>query len=94
MTVKYSPSFLKIFKKVDVRIRNSFKERILIFSKNPKDLQLNNHKLKREWLGYRSLDVTSNYRAIYREVTPGEEPVAYFVTLGTHEELYQPVVEK
>lgn len=62
MTIKYSPSFLEIFKKVDVRIRKSFKQRILIFSKNHNDLQLNNHELTKEWLGYRSIDITADYR--------------------------------
>lgn len=88
MTIKYSPSFLKVFKKVDVRIRKSFKQKILIFSKNPDDLQLNNHVLKEEWLEHRSIDVNVDYRAIYQEKTVGEDQVAYFVTLGTHHQLY------
>lgn len=89
MIVKYSPSFLKAFKKVDVRIRRSFKQRILIFSKNPNDLQLNNHPLKKEWQGYRSIAIAADYRAVYKETTMGEHIVAYFVTLGTHDELYK-----
>ena len=93
MTIKYSPSFLEIFKKVDVRIRKSFKQRILIFSKNPNDLQLNNHALKKERQGYRSIDVNADYRAVYQEVVMREELVAYFVALGTHDELYRQVAE-
>lgn len=89
MTVKYSPSFLKVFRKADVRIRKSFKQRILIFSKNPNDLQLNNHELAKEWLGHRSIDITNDYRAVYKEEAVEEEKVAHFVTLGTHEELYK-----
>lgn len=88
MITKYSPSFLEIFKKVDVRIRKSFKQKILIFSKNPNDLELNNHPLTKEWQGHNSIDITVDYRAIYQEKIVGEEVVAYFVALGTHEELY------
>lgn len=89
MTVKYSPSFLKVFKKLDVRIRKSFKQKILIFSKNPDDLQLNNHELKKEWLEHRSIDVDADYRAVYQEKNNGEDSVAYFVVLGTHDQLYK-----
>lgn len=60
MNVKYSPSLLNSLKKHDVRIRKSFKERIIIFSKNPNDLQLNNHLLKDPYEGYRSIDITSD----------------------------------
>ncbi len=88
MIIRYSPVFFKTLKKLDVKVRKSFKEQILVFSINPEDLQLDNHALKREWRGYRSIDITSDYRAIYKEKQIGEEKVAYFVALGTHEELY------
>lgn len=94
MKVKYSPLFLSILKKVNVRIRKSLKERILIFSKNPNDLQLNNHPLKDPYHGCSSIDITVDWRAVYREITEGDEEVAYFVDLGTHNELYkQPLTD-
>lgn len=89
MIIRYSPVFLKTFKKLNVRIRNSFKEKVLIFSKNLNDLQLDNHLLKEPYLGLRSIDITADWRAIYKEKTEGEDKVAYFVILGTHEELYK-----
>ncbi len=89
MNVKLSPGVVKKLKKLDVRIRKSFKERILLFTKDPADLRLDNHPLKREWQGYRSIDITSNYRAVYKEIQIGGDSVAYFVALGTHDELYR-----
>lgn len=89
MIVKYSPSFIRIFKKIDVRIRKSFKQRILVFSKNPSEPQPNNHSLKDEYEGYSSIDITSDWRAIYKETQIGEDAVAYFVELGIHEKLYK-----
>jgi len=89
MTVKYSLLFLQTLKKADVRIRKNFKEKILIFSKNPNDLQLDNHLLKEPYQGLRSIDITADWRAIYEEKSEGEEAVAYFVILGTHKQLYQ-----
>lgn len=88
MTVRYAPAFLKKLKKTDVRIRKSFRERIAIFSSDPFNTQLNNHLLQREWQGYRSIDVTNDYRAIYTEKVEGEEIIAYFVAIGTHKQLY------
>ncbi len=89
MIIRYSPGFLDKLKKVNVRVRKSVKQRMLLFSRNPKNLQLNNHSLKREYNGYRSIDITVDYRAIYQERIEGEEVVAYFVALGTHPELYK-----
>ena len=88
MKIAYDPAFYDKLKKVNVRTRKRVKERILIFYKNPHDLQLNNHPLKREFKGYRSINITADYRALYKEVTLGKEKIAYFVLLGTHSELY------
>lgn len=89
MNVKYDPDFIERLKKVDVRIRKSFKKVIVVFITNPNDFQLNNHSLREEWKGYRSIDVTGNWRAIYIEKVEGKGTVAYFVALGTHKELYK-----
>lgn len=88
MTIKYAPSFFDKLKKVDVRVRKRVKERMLIFSKNPNDPQLNNHPLKYEYQGYKSIDITADYRALYQEKQEGEETIAYFTLLGTHDQLY------
>lgn len=90
MNAVLDPAFLKKLKKLDVRIRKSFKERILIFSKNPLDQLLNNHLLHEPYEGYRSIDATDDYRALYHETIIVGENIAYFVYLGTHEELYGP----
>lgn len=88
MIVRYAPEFLKELKKLDVRIRKSVKERVLIFQDNPNDSQLHNHKLRDPYKGLRSIDITNDYRALYSEKEEGEEIVAYFETIGTHDELY------
>lgn len=89
MIIKYSPLFIKILKKLDVIIRKSFKERIVLFSKNPRDLQLNNHYLNGEYQGLRSIDITADWRAIFEVKQEGQEETAYFVLIGTHEQLYK-----
>ncbi len=89
MEIGFSPRFRKQYRKADVRIRHRIDDLLRIFKSNPNDLQLNNHELEREWIGYRSIDVTADWRAIYEEKTEGGEIVAYFIELGTHEQLYK-----
>ena len=80
--------FIRLYKKADVRIKKEVDECLRIFGKNPHDLGLRNHPLHEEWEGYRSIDITHDYRAIYKEAHEGKEINAYFVALGTHDELY------
>jgi addiction module RelE/StbE family toxin len=89
MNIVYDPAFLEKLKKADIKIRKSFKEKIILFSQNPQYPQLNNHSLKKEYKGYRSINITADLRAIYKEIEEGEEMIAYFVLLGTHKELYR-----
>lgn len=88
MKVRYSPKFYRQYKKADVRIRNSVDDKIEIFLGDPTDPRLDNHELEREWEGFRSIDITADWRAIYEYKQAGEETVAYFVAAGTHKELY------
>ena len=81
--------FIAQYKKVDVRIRNAVAEKIRLFQKNPYELGLNNHPLRGAWEGYRSIDITNDHRAVYKEVKEGGEINAYFFVLGTHQELYE-----
>ena len=89
MKVRFSPNFYRQYKKADVRIQNSIDEKLRIFRKNPIDLELKNHTLQEPYQDRRSIDITNDYRAHYREIKEGMETVAYFVSLGTHEELYR-----
>lgn len=88
MRVQLAPDLTDRIKKLDVRIRKSFKKAINTFSKDSNSLELNNHELKRKWEGFKSIDVTAGFRAIYHEIEELDESIAYFVALGTHDELY------
>lgn len=91
MKIRYDPDFIEGLKKADVRIRKSFKKRLVLFEKNPHSPQLNNHALRDEWRGYRSIDITADWRAIYKELITieGDEVIVYFTTFGTHAQLYR-----
>ena len=88
MKIQLSSYFHRKIKKEDVRIQNSFKEALGIFMLNPFDLQLDNHPLKDPWKGCRSIDITADYCAIYEEINEGDDVIAHFITIGTHQELY------
>lgn len=88
MTIKYTVNFIKQLKKSNVRIRNAFKVRVLLFAKNPSDLELNNHPLEREYSGFRSIDITGDWRAVYKEVIREDDTYVYFSFFGTHSRLY------
>ena len=89
MNIQYDPDFIKKLKKLDVRVRKSFKQAITTFSKDPYNPKLDNHPLKKDWKSYRSIDINIDYRAIYEEIEENGEVIAYFVTIGTQKELYK-----
>jgi addiction module RelE/StbE family toxin len=82
-------TFIELYKKADVRLRKSVDEKVQTFKKNPFELGLNNHPLRDKWAGCRSIDITNDYRAVYEEIQEGKELNAYFIALGTHQELYE-----
>jgi len=87
MRIDYSKKFIKQLKKAPISVKNNFQKRLQTFSKNKKDPVLNNHKLKGKLKGFRSINITGDYRAIFKELDNGD--LIFFFMLGTHSELYQ-----
>ena len=84
MIIDYHKDFLKDFKKLTKTTKEKFKERQLLFELNEYDLILNNHTLKGRWLGYRSINVTGDIRAIFKR----DSDSAIFVAIDNHSNLY------
>lgn len=84
MIVLTHRSFDKKYVKLPKKLRENARERIELFSANPLDALLNNHALVGKWLGYRSINVTGDHRAIFKQ----EKGVATFVDIDTHHNLY------
>ncbi len=77
-------SFEKDYAKSSPEIKNRFKERrnlLLIDFSHP---ILNNHLLHGKFKNYWSINVTGDFRAVYKI----EENIAIFVAIGTHSQLY------
>lgn len=90
MKILYDPEFINELKKSDIRIRKSFREKIVLFQNNPYNPVLDNHSLKRQYQGYSSINITADYRAIFKELHEGEGAIYYFFVFGTHKKLYRP----
>lgn len=87
MRVKFTKNFAKQFDKVPAKIRLSFEERLDLFIQDKYHPVLRNHKLSGRWSGCRSLNITGDWRAIYREFE--NENLIYFDAIGTHSQLYK-----
>ena len=86
MRVDFSNVFEKKYKKTPFPIQLRFEERVQIFKTDKFHPLLNNHALTGQWLGHRSINITGDWRAIFREFENGQ--LLYFDAIGTHSELY------
>ena len=68
MKVNYTKTFAKHYDKADAKIQKAFKERIKLFQKDPLNPLLRNHLLKGNYKGYRSINITGDWRALYSEI--------------------------
>ena len=89
MKISYGKKFSKQHEKTPVQIRNVFNQKIRLFIENPIHPLLNNHTLTGKLLGYRSINITGDWRAVYKELKSedGENKII-FELLGTHSQLY------
>lgn len=85
MEIRLTNRFEKEFQKVDLKIRTAFSERLKIFKQEPFHPILKNHSLTGKYRGYRSINVTGDWRALYTE---GKSTI-WFEALGTHSQLYK-----
>ena len=89
MIIQTRKSWDKSYKKLDQKIKNKVIETISIFSENPTNYILNNHKLK--WLqnNLRSINVTWDYRILFVELSNNTYELVEFVDIWTHSQLYK-----
>ena len=85
MTIQYTPKFKKQYKKLPKQFQDQFAERLQLFLRDPKSPQLRVHPLVGKFVGYWSLNVNGDLRAIY--LMQADE-VILFALIGSHSELY------
>lgn len=85
MHIAFSSNLNKKIKKISTKIVDKFFERLELFKKDKFNPILNNHKLNGEYEGCSSINITGNYRAIFKYIN---EDHVLFSDIGTHPELY------
>lgn len=86
MEASYHKNFKKAYKKLSPKLKKKANERILLFLQDPFQQILNNHALEGKYLGYRSINITGDYRAVYKSLN---ENLILLADLGTHSQLYK-----
>lgn len=85
MRVDLHKRFIKAYGKLPLKIRRRVSEKLAIFQYNPFEESLNNHALSGEYQGYRSINITGDYRAVFKNIS---EDAVLFVKIGKHAQLY------
>ncbi len=88
MIIKSKKSFDKSYSKMDTKIKIKFKEKLKIFENNPFNKNLNNHSLNWEYEWCRSIDITWDFRAIFKELSSWKYEFIEFINIWTHSQLY------
>ena len=88
MKIEYSKKFLKSYKKKDFFIRDKFKEKLILFQNNPFLKELNNHSLQWKNLWFKSINITWDFRAIFKEYPSWTYEFVEFIDFWTHSQLY------
>jgi mRNA-degrading endonuclease YafQ of YafQ-DinJ toxin-antitoxin module len=86
--IEFAPLFTKQRKAAPVEIKEAFLDTLGLFLADPYNPFVRNHPLRDKFAGFRSIDVTDDIRAVFKEEQSGERTVITFHLLGTHDELY------
>jgi addiction module RelE/StbE family toxin len=84
--IDFTRSFEKQYVKLPAGDKAKFQTRLKLFEANPYHPLLNNHGLKGRYLGYRSINVRGDLRALY---TMQGRRIVVFSFIGTHSQLYR-----
>jgi addiction module RelE/StbE family toxin len=84
MIIVYHRDFRKSYRKLPQRLKEKLEERLRLFSSDEFHPILNNHALKGKYLGYRSINITGDMRAIFKR----DSNSTLFVTIDSHSNLY------
>ncbi|MFH0846104.1 MAG: type II toxin-antitoxin system mRNA interferase toxin, RelE/StbE family [Patescibacteria group bacterium] len=84
MELRYSNKFKKQYKKLPIKIRKQFIERVDLFLIDSQNLILKIHKLSGEFQDAWSLNITGDIRAVFYK----ENNLILFIAIGSHSELY------
>ncbi len=85
MTLRFHLTFEKQYKKLRGNEKKRLKERLTLFITDEFNPLLNNHPLRGKYVGYRSINITGDLRAVYKFQEPDTR---IFVAVDSHSNLY------
>lgn len=85
MIIQYTPKFKKQYQKLPKKFQDQFDARLKLFVMDSINVKLRIHPLKGKFLGYWSMNINGDLRAIY--LKKGDD-IIIFALIGTHSELY------
>lgn len=78
--------FERQYKKLSRAVREKVSERLHVLTAEDEfHSLLNNHKLNPPFVGYRSINVTGDYRLVYKRI---DHDTWYLRAVGTHHQLF------
>src|SRR3954465_9071875 len=86
--ITFLDPFDKQLKNAPAEKQNAFVDTLELFLEDPHHPQLRNHELREKCAGLRSIDVTGDWRAVFKEIQSGKQKVVKFYVIGTHKQLY------
>lgn len=78
--------FERQYKKLDQALRDKMWERLFLLTADNLNPLLNDHKLGPPFESYRSINITGDYRLVYKRI---EKDTYYLRAVGTHHQLYK-----
>lgn len=86
MRIAKAKRFEKQYKKLSLKIKKQFADRLKLFLDDERHPLLNVHSLKGEYTGLWSFTVTADTRVVFDD---SHEAVLILVAIGSHSELYE-----
>jgi len=85
MEFLYSRLYKRQFRKLPRELQIKVTQRLALFINDEMHPLLDNHPLRFDWGGYRSINITGDYRLIFKKVS---DLLVRLEAVGTHSELY------
>lgn len=85
--IEFTAIFERQLNEAPLFAKIAFREVLELFLEDPQNVSLRNHplrKLGKKYFGVRSIDVTGDWRALYRQ----KDERIIFLVIGTHSKLY------
>ena len=77
--------FKRQFQKLPPKLQDRVQERLTMYIIDESNPLFNDHKLEHPYEGYRSINITSDYRLVYKRI---DKNTYYLRAVGTHHQLY------